>query len=70
MGRRRLAARNPEAFQPDLAMSLNNLSNQLSELGRHEALTAKREAEHLRSKARSATNSAADAVAPGGTPAG
>jgi hypothetical protein len=61
-----LAARNPEAFQPDLVRSLNNLSNRLSELGRHEeALAAKSEAEQLWSKARSASNSADKAVAPG-----
>jgi tetratricopeptide (TPR) repeat protein len=34
--RRALAKRNPEAFQPALAMSLNNLGNRLSELGRRE----------------------------------
>ncbi|NOZ28469.1 MAG: tetratricopeptide repeat protein [Chloroflexi bacterium] len=35
--RRDLARRNPDAFLPDLAMSLNNLGNRLSELGRREA---------------------------------
>ncbi|MGH3568804.1 MAG: hypothetical protein ACRDRH_22810, partial [Pseudonocardia sp.] len=39
--RRRLAATNPAAFEPDLASSLNNLSVMLSNLGRREdALTA------------------------------
>ena len=43
--RRRLAADRPDAFLPDLAVSLNNLGNHLSELGRHEdALAAAREA--------------------------
>jgi hypothetical protein len=32
--RRALARANPDAFNPDLAMSLNNLANRLSELGR------------------------------------
>ena len=40
-----LAAARPDAFRPDLAMSLNNLSNRLSDLGRREeALAAIEEA--------------------------
>ena len=31
-----LAAERPDAFLPDLALSLNNLSNRLSRLGRRE----------------------------------
>jgi hypothetical protein len=43
--RRTLAAERPDAFLPDLAMSLNNVSVMLSELGRREAaLAASREA--------------------------
>ena len=43
--RRQLAATRPDAFLPDLAMSLNNQSNRLSELGRREeALAAIEEA--------------------------
>jgi tetratricopeptide (TPR) repeat protein len=43
--RRALAQRNPDAFQPDLAGSLNNLGDVLSELGRREeALDAVQEA--------------------------
>ena len=43
--RRQLAAARPDAFLPDLAMSLNNQSGRLSELGRREdALTASDEA--------------------------
>ncbi|MBY0277661.1 tetratricopeptide repeat protein, partial [Candidatus Binatia bacterium] len=43
--RRRLAKARPDAFEPYLAMSLNNLGNMLSELGRREdALDAAREA--------------------------
>ena len=43
--RRRLAAANPAAFEPDLAGSLNNLGAMLSDLGRREeALTATTEA--------------------------
>lgn len=42
---RRLAAARPDAFLPDLAMSLNNLGNMLSNLGRkEEALAAAEEA--------------------------
>ncbi len=42
---RRLAARNPDAFEPYLALSLNNLSNVLSALGRRkEALAASKQA--------------------------
>ncbi len=33
---RELAARHPDAYRPDLASSLNNLSNILSEVGRRE----------------------------------
>jgi hypothetical protein len=33
---RRLAAHPPDAFLPDLARSLNNLGNRLSEMGRRE----------------------------------
>jgi tetratricopeptide (TPR) repeat protein len=47
--RRELAKRNPDAFQPDLAMSLNNLGARLSALGQREAaLAATREAVELR----------------------
>ena len=43
--RRKLANKNPDAFLPDLAMSLNNLGAILSELGkREEALVATEEA--------------------------
>jgi tetratricopeptide (TPR) repeat protein len=43
--RRTLAAARPDAFTPDLALSLNNLANRLSDLGRREeALTAAEEA--------------------------
>ena len=46
---RRLASANPTAYQPDLATSLNNLGNRLSELGRREeALTPTHEAVNLR----------------------
>jgi tetratricopeptide (TPR) repeat protein len=47
---RTLATRNPDRFQPDLAMSLNNLGSRLSELGQYEAaLAATREAvDHYR----------------------
>jgi len=38
--RRRLAATNPTAFEPDLATSLTNLGNRLSNLGRHEQALA------------------------------
>jgi tetratricopeptide (TPR) repeat protein len=49
--RRDLARARPEAFTPDLAMSLNILANVLSALGRREeALAAAQEAEHLRVK--------------------
>ena len=37
---RELAAARPDAFRPDLAMSLSNLASFLSELGRHEAALA------------------------------
>ena len=43
--RRELAEARPDAFRPDLAMSLNNLGNRYSALGRRaEALEAYREA--------------------------
>jgi CHAT domain-containing protein/tetratricopeptide (TPR) repeat protein len=46
---RRLARKNPAAFLPDLAMSLNNLGNRLGDLGRREeALTAAEEAMRIR----------------------
>ncbi len=46
---RRLAAERPDAFLPDLAMSLNNLGGRLSELGRREdALAAAEEAVEIR----------------------
>jgi len=46
---RRLAAQHPDAFLPDLAMSLNNLGKALSELGRRaEALQAAQEAVEIR----------------------
>ena len=42
---RGLAAQSPDAFNPDLAMSLNNLANRLSELGeREKALVAVQQA--------------------------
>jgi len=42
---RKLAAARPDAFLPDLAMSLNTLSNRLGELGkREEGLRAVQEA--------------------------
>ena len=42
---RELAGARPDAFRPDLALSLNNLSNRLADLGRREdALTAIEEA--------------------------
>jgi hypothetical protein len=37
---RDLAQQNPQAFLPDLAMSLNNLGNRLSALGRREEALA------------------------------
>ena len=47
--RRALTAARPDAFTPDLAVSLNNLANMLSDLGRREeALTAAEEAVRLR----------------------
>ena len=47
--RRRLAEADPEAYLPDLAMSLNNLATGLSELGRRdEAAAASREAVDIR----------------------
>ena len=43
-----MAAQRPDAFRPDLAASLNNLANRLSEVGdREAALTAAREAVDL-----------------------
>ena len=46
--RRELAALNPDAFRPDLAMSLNNLAYTLSEMGlREEALPLARESAQL-----------------------
>ena len=43
-----LAAQRPDAFRPDLAASLNNLANRLSELGDREgALAAATEAADL-----------------------
>lgn len=46
--RRTLAATRPDAFLPDLAMSLNNLGNRQSELGQREAaLLSSREAVRL-----------------------
>jgi tetratricopeptide (TPR) repeat protein len=48
---RNLAEKNPEAFLPDLAMSLNNLGNSLSALGRRaEAMNAAKEAADIRCK--------------------
>jgi tetratricopeptide (TPR) repeat protein len=45
---RALAAARPDAFTPDLALSLNNFANRLSDLGRREeALTAAEEAVRL-----------------------
>ena len=45
---RELARARPDAFTPDLAMSLNNLANMLSDLGRREAaLQAAEEAAEL-----------------------
>jgi tetratricopeptide (TPR) repeat protein len=47
--RRGLAQANPQAFLPDLAMSLTSLGNRLSELGRREeALAAAQEAVDIR----------------------
>src|SRR5205823_3551484 len=46
--RRALAAARPNAFTPDLALSLNNLAGRLNDLGRREeALKAAQEAVHL-----------------------
>ena len=46
---RRLAAANPAAYEPDLAMSLNNLSVDLADAGRRdEALTASQDAAKIR----------------------
>jgi tetratricopeptide (TPR) repeat protein len=46
--RRVLAASRPDAFMPDLAMSLNNLANRLANLGRHDdALVTAQEAAGL-----------------------
>ncbi|MGP1255285.1 MAG: tetratricopeptide repeat protein [Kiloniellales bacterium] len=46
---RDLADARPDAFRPDLAMSLNTLANRLSELGQHEpALNAAQEAVDIR----------------------
>lgn len=48
---RTLAQSNPQAFLPDLAMSLNNLGKMLSDLGRREkALVAAQEAADIRRK--------------------
>jgi tetratricopeptide (TPR) repeat protein len=48
---RKLSEQNPQAFLPDLAMSLNNLGAMLSELGRREeALKATEEAVKIRRK--------------------
>jgi tetratricopeptide (TPR) repeat protein len=48
-GSRSLAEARPDAFRPDLALSLNNYSNHLSELGRREdALAAIEEAVRIR----------------------
>ena len=45
---RRLAAANAAAYEPDLARSLNNLSNRLAEAGRRdEAERAQQEADSL-----------------------
>ena len=45
---RALFEQNPDAFRPDLARSLNNLANRLSELGRRpEALAPAEEAVKL-----------------------
>ena len=47
--RRRLAAPEPAAYEPDLAMALNNLSNRLAEAGRRDdALAAIEEAVEIR----------------------
>jgi len=47
----KLAAARPDAFLPDLAASLNNLANRLSELGRREeALAAGQRAAEIREK--------------------
>lgn len=47
--RRRLADTNPDAFEPDLATSLNNLGLRLEEMGRREeALTAAQDAVDIR----------------------
>ena len=47
--RRELAAARPDAFRPDLAASLNNLSLRLADLGRREeALAAIQEAVTIR----------------------
>ncbi|MCJ7811906.1 tetratricopeptide repeat protein, partial [bacterium] len=49
--RRRLSESNPVAFEPDLAMSLNNLSNRLSDMGdKPGALEAIREAQQIEKK--------------------
>jgi tetratricopeptide (TPR) repeat protein len=49
--RERLAASNPEAFEPDLAMSLNNLGNRYSALGkRTEAMEATKRAVEIRER--------------------
>ena len=48
---RKLAEKNPEAFLPNLAMSLNNLGAMFSDLGwREEALQAAKEAADIRRK--------------------
>ena len=51
--RRRLAGANAAAYEPALAMSLNDLSNRLAEAGRRdEAERANREAAELKERAR------------------
>src|ERR1700724_3463926 len=60
--RRELATSQPDAFRPDLAMSLNNLSNRLGELGRREeALAAIEQAGEVR---RELASSRPDALRP------
>ena len=49
--RRRLAAANPAAYEPDLASLLNNLSIDLAEAGRNtEAEQARQDADELRTR--------------------
>ena len=72
--RRRLAAANAAAYEPDLAMSLNNLSVRLAEAGRRdEGLTAIEEAVAVRQRlARTRPRDVAEqplaATGGGGTP--